>query len=110
MHGTHPALLEPKRSAVVTCIPNNAAGSGHPETVRRRRREAAVEQLTRIAGEHGVRTKILRARDGTELLSFATQAVSEKSNPVVAGAAAARWRGRLQRIGTGTALMLPLAR
>ena len=110
MHGTHPPLLEPKRSAVVTCILNDAAGSGHPEPVRRRRREAAVEQLTRIAREHGVRTKILRARDGTELLSFATQAVSEQSNPVVAGGGDGTVNAVASKlIGTGTALgVLPL--
>ena len=110
MHGTHPASLEPKRSAVVTCILNDAAGSGHPEPVRRRRREAAVEQLTRIAGEHGARTKILRARDGTELLSFATQAVSEKSNPVVAAGGDGTVNAVATKlVGTGTALgVLPL--
>ena len=110
MHGTHPALLEPKRSAVVTCILNDAAGSGHPEPVRRRRREAAVEQLTRIAGEHGALTKIRRARGGTELLAFATQAVSEQGNPVVAGGGDGTVNAVASKlIGTGTALgVLPL--
>ena len=85
MHGAHLASPEPKRSAVVTCILNDAAGSGHLEPVRRRRREAAEAHLIRIAGEHGVRAKILRAHGGTELVSFAAQAVSDESNPVVAG-------------------------
>jgi diacylglycerol kinase family enzyme len=110
MHGAHPASPELKRSAVVTCILNDAAGSGHLKTVRRRHREAAEAQLIRIAGEHGVRAKILRARDGTELLSFAAQAVSDKSNPVVAGGGDGTVNALATKlIGTGTALgVLPL--
>ena len=110
MHGAHPASPEPKRSAVVTCILNDAAGSGHLEAVRRWRREAAEAQLIRLAGEHGARAKILRARGGTELLAFAAQAVSEQSNPVVAGGGDGTVNAvATQLIGTGTALgVLPL--
>jgi diacylglycerol kinase family enzyme len=110
MHGSHLASPEPKRSAAVTCILNDAAGSGHLEPVRRRRREAAEAHLIRIAGEHGVRAKILRAHDGTELVSFAAQAVSDESNPVVAGGGDGTVNAVATKlVGTGTALgVLPL--
>ena len=101
---------ELQRSAVVTCILNDAAGSGHLEAVRRQHREAAEAHLTRIAGEHGARAKIMRAHNGTELLSLAAQAVSEKSNPVVAGGGDGTVNALASKlIGTGTTLgVLPL--
>jgi diacylglycerol kinase family enzyme len=110
MHVAHPASPEPQRSAVVTCILNDAGGSGHPEAVRRRRREAAEAQLIRIAGEYGAQVQILRARGGTELLAFAAQAVSEQSNPVVAGGGDGTVNVVATKlVGTGTALgVLPL--
>jgi diacylglycerol kinase family enzyme len=110
VHGAHPASPEPKRSAVVTCILNDAAGSGHLQPVRRRRREAAEAQLIRIAGEHGARVQILRARGGSELLAFAAQAVNEQSNPVVAGGGDGTVNAVATKlVGTGTALgVLPL--
>ncbi len=101
---------EPERSAVVTCILNDAAGSGHLEPVRRLRREAANAALTRIAGEHGAQLKILRAREGAELVAFVAQAMSEKSNPVIAGGGDGTVNAVATKLlGTGTALgVLPL--
>jgi diacylglycerol kinase family enzyme len=111
LESTDPGSPKPlHRSAVVTCILNDAAGSGHLGAVRQRRREAAEAHLTRIAGEHGARANIVRAHNGSELLSLAAQAVNDKSNPVVAGGGDGTVNALATRLmGTGTALgVLPL--
>lgn len=104
------AFTELKRAAVVTCVLNDAAGSGHLEPVARQRREVAAALLTRIATEHGARAKVVHTRDGTGLLSLAARAASDESRLVVVGGGDGTVNAVASKlIGTGTALgVLPL--
>src|SRR5579872_4968385 len=96
------APLPLKPSAEVTCIFNAAAGTGGLE--------AARQQFTRIAAEFGTKARVVLAHGGAELSTLTARALSENSQPVVAGSG----DGTLSAVaagpvGTDTALgVLPL--
>jgi diacylglycerol kinase family enzyme len=65
------------RSAVVTCILNDTAGSQQAGQAR--------DQIAARFAEHGAQARLLLARDGSEIPGLARRAVAEGSQPVVAG-------------------------
>lgn len=96
------APLPLKPSAEVTCILNAAAGSDELE--------AARQQLTRISAEYGAKARVVLAHSGAELATLTARALSENSQPVVAGGGDGTVNAvAAGLVGTDTALgVLPL--